>query len=278
MKGEPHETVTLDDGATLATWTRRGRAGAPHVVLLHGGPGLWDYLEPLAELIGDEATVHRYDQRGCGQSSAVAEQSMARSVADLEQLRTHWGLASWVVIGHSFGAGLALAHAAAHPDRVAVVGHLAGVGIGDWGTPFAAERRRRAAPFQDRLDELSGRDRTAAEEVEWRRLTWATDYTELTVGLAAAQGMAESPNLINYEANRALRLVDADLIAWAAATSCPVYYVHGTADPRPAANAMLLADRTPIARKRVVTDAGHVPWVEQPEQVRELLIEIVQAG
>lgn len=44
-----------------------------------------------------------------------------------------------------------------------------------------------------------------------------------------------------------------------------------------AAHTMLLADRTPIARKRVVVDAGRRPWIEQPEAVGELLIEIVRA-
>lgn len=73
-------------------------------------------------------------------------------------------------------------------------------------------------------------------------------------------------------------VADADLIGWAAATACPVYFVHGTSDPVSAAHALLLADRTPIARKRVVVDAGHRPWIEQPEAVRELLIEIVRAA
>lgn len=272
------ETITLADGARIATWTRPGPAEAPHVVLLHGGPGLWDYLEPLAGLIGDEVTTHRYDQRGCGASSPSDEQSVARSVADLDELRAHWGVDRFVPIGHSFGATLALAYAAAYPERVRVVGYVSGVGIGDWRTPFRNERRRRAEPFAARLAELSVPQRTADEEVEWRTLTWATDYADLTIGLRAASAMAHSPHVINQHANRAVSFTDADQIGWAAAVRCPVYVVHGTADPRPAANALQLADRLARPRKRVVTEAGHLPWIEQPEQLRELLAEIVQAG
>ena len=277
--GDLRVDVPLADGVRLATWKRAGRPGSPDVVLLHGGPGLWDYLKPLADLIGDEAAVYRYDQRGCGASSASAEQSMARSVADLEELRRHWGLDSMVVIGHSFGAALGLAYAATHPGRVRVLGHLSGVGIGDWHMPFAAERARRGASFAARLAELKAiGERTPEQEVEWRRLSWATDYADVEAGLAASEAMARTPHPINHAANREIRYADADLIGWAAATSCPVYFIHGTADPRPAANTMLLADRTPVARKRVVTDAGHLPWVEQPGQVRELLIELIRAG
>jgi proline iminopeptidase len=272
------ETITLSDGARLATWTRAGPVDAPHVVLLHGGPGLWDYLAPLADLLEAEATTHRYDQRGCGASTASAEQSMARSVADLDELRGHWGLDRFVLIGHSFGATLALAYAAAHPDRLSVVGYVSGVGIGDWRTPFRAEKATRAEPFAARLADLAALQRTPTEEVEWRTLTWATDYADLALGLKAAGVMAQSPHTVNQHANRTLTFTDADQIGWAAAVRCPVYVVHGTADPRPAANALLLADQLSTARKRVVTEAGHLPWVEQPDQLRELLAEIVQAG
>src|SRR5699024_9485876 len=39
-------------------------------------------------------------------------------IADIEALRTHLGIDSWVVLGASWGSTLALAYAQAHPDRV----------------------------------------------------------------------------------------------------------------------------------------------------------------
>lgn len=203
---DPVDPVTLSDGAVFATQRRPGRPGTPDVVLVPGGSGAWDALEPLAEVIGDEATIHRYRRLEREPSSGV--RSVERRVADLDELRQHWGLARMVLIGHWLGAAPALAYAAAHPERVGAVAHLCGIGLGEPDSPFA----------------------------------------------------------------------DADLIGWAAATRCPVHFIHATADARPAVHAMQLADRTPIARKRVVSDAGHLPWVEQPEQVRELLLEIVRAG
>lgn len=50
--------VRLADGAAL--WTTVSGIGPP-VVCCHGGPGLWDYLEPLASLIDDVFTVVRSD-------------------------------------------------------------------------------------------------------------------------------------------------------------------------------------------------------------------------
>ena len=51
--------VRLRDGAEL--WTAVTGTGPP-VVCLHGGPGLWDYLAPLAALIDDTFTVVRFDR------------------------------------------------------------------------------------------------------------------------------------------------------------------------------------------------------------------------
>lgn len=54
-------------GAPL--WTATSGTSPP-LVLAHGGPGMWDYLESVARMVDDLVTVHRYDQRGCGRSPA----------------------------------------------------------------------------------------------------------------------------------------------------------------------------------------------------------------
>ena len=227
------ETITLADGARIATWTRPGPAEPPHVVLLHGGPGLWDYLEPLAGLIGDEATTHRYDQRGCGASSPSDEQSVARSVADLDELRAHWGVDRFVPIGHSFGATLALAYAAAYPERVPAVGYVSGVGIGDWRTPFRNERRRRAEPFAARLAELSVPQRTAMA----RGVTSlaAPDATLLMLAFGPTrlrrlvEGVSQAEIQAAYDGWDLISLDDADTagLGWPMNTTSPKWYRLG---------------------------------------------------
>ncbi len=47
---EAEERVTVDDG--VEQWTATTGAGPAPVVLCHGGAGLWDYLDPVAELLG----------------------------------------------------------------------------------------------------------------------------------------------------------------------------------------------------------------------------------
>ncbi|MFC7622670.1 alpha/beta fold hydrolase [Microlunatus sp. GCM10028923] len=273
------ERVRLSDGVELATWRTGTATGRPPVVLLHGGPGLWDYLEPVASMIDTLAPIFRYDQRGCGRSDPSDDQSTATYIADLEQLRQAWDVPELILIGHSFGATLALAYAAEFPSRAAAVGYLAGLGTGDWRTPYRAERERRRRPYADRLAQLTGKDRTRAEEVEWRRLSWAHDYADHDHGYDLARAMAESENAINVTANREVRFDEADLVRWAGAVRCPVTFLHGDQDPRPVANVVELAGLVRRSRKRIIADAGHLPWLERPDETSELLHELItQAG
>ena len=116
------ELVETEDGTRLRTWTDGHHTELPPVLLVHGGPGMWDYLEPVARMLEAHTVVHRYDQRGCGGSDPSEDHTVARYVADIDALRRHWRHDAWVVMGHSFGATLAFTYAAAHPRHTAALG------------------------------------------------------------------------------------------------------------------------------------------------------------
>lgn len=61
-----------------------------------------------------------FDQRGCGRSTPYAdleENTTWHLVADIEKIRQHLGIETWVVFGGSWGSTLALAYAQTHPER-----------------------------------------------------------------------------------------------------------------------------------------------------------------
>ena len=49
------------------------------------------------------AEVFGYDQRASGRSTGEGPFTVATRVEDLQGLRVHWGVESWIVAGHSFG-------------------------------------------------------------------------------------------------------------------------------------------------------------------------------
>lgn len=116
---EPFGTGWLDvgDGHRLY-YEQCGNPGGAPVLFLHGGPG--SGCSPRHRRLFDpqRLRVILFDQRGCGRSlprGSVQANTSTHLVADIEQLRQQVGLERWLVVGGSWGAGLALAYAAAHP-------------------------------------------------------------------------------------------------------------------------------------------------------------------
>ena len=91
------------------------------LVFLHGGPGGGcdamhrRYFDPR------KWRIVLFDQRGCGRSRPHAElrdNTTWDLVADIERLRAHLGIDTWLVFGGSWGSTLALAYAQTFPARV----------------------------------------------------------------------------------------------------------------------------------------------------------------
>ena len=268
------EVVAVDDGCRL--WTATTGVGAP-LVLCHGGPGLWDYLSPVAAMLDDSYTVHRWDQRGSGRSSVTPPYSIERFVADLDALRSHFGYECWIVGGHSWGASLALHYALAHPRRTRALVYISGTGIGHgWRHRSQDERTRRlrADGAERRWRDLDSRERTDAEERELCILTWMTDYADMALGRAAAEAMLADGYLPNYVVNRALSaraLDEARMIERCRGLAVPILIVHGDADPRPTWALDSLVAALPDVTRVVIEGAGHAVWDEAPEAFRDSL-------
>ncbi|MEM6714359.1 MAG: prolyl aminopeptidase [Cyanobacteria bacterium P01_F01_bin.56] len=118
---EPHYTefLPVSERHTLYIEASGNPAGKP-VVFLHGGPG--GGTVPLYRQFFDphQWRIILFDQRGCGRSEPhadLAENTTWHLVADIEKIREHLGVDSWVVFGGSWGSTLALAYAQTHPDR-----------------------------------------------------------------------------------------------------------------------------------------------------------------
>lgn len=256
--------VRTDDDVGLHV---RSRGHGTPLVLCHGGPGLWDGLDDLAELLGGLFTVWTYDQRGCGRSGGrEGPYTIARFVADLDAVRRATGHERVMVGGHSWGAVLGILYAAALPERVDGVLYVAGVGI-EWPKwrpqhRNEARRRRESQPFA-----------ALAPHVDDRVIRWAIDFVDPVVGLARAREMAASGFEVNAECNSALNaevgaIPEEEWLRRCARVTVPVLAIQGERDPRPLAAVDSMLAALASARRVVLPAAGHYPWVERAQELR----------
>jgi pimeloyl-ACP methyl ester carboxylesterase len=115
-------TTTMHPVPVGDTTLARSEAGdGETVVLIHGG-FVADTMAPLAE--SPALTPFRrvlYHRRGYGESAGTTTpppQTLEEQAADVVALLDHDGIGSAHLVGHSYGAVVALVTAARHPDRV----------------------------------------------------------------------------------------------------------------------------------------------------------------
>lgn len=113
------EVIVKTNGANL--YCKIMGKGEP-LIVVHGGPGLsMDYLLPGLEPLAKDHLVIFYDQRGNGQSTGdINKQTMnlEQFVNDLSAIQRHFNLLKTSLLGHSFGAYLALKYATEYPNLI----------------------------------------------------------------------------------------------------------------------------------------------------------------
>jgi proline iminopeptidase len=113
--------MLVDVGDIRLHVTERG-TGELALLVLHGGPGLdhtmfGSYLDAL----GDRCRLLLVDERATGRSDSAPPETwgLAHHAADVEAMAGALGLERYAVLGHSYGAFIALQHAVDFPGRPA---------------------------------------------------------------------------------------------------------------------------------------------------------------
>jgi pimeloyl-ACP methyl ester carboxylesterase len=108
----------VDAGAMQLNYEVLGEGA--DVVLIHGlGANHAFWYWGAGRMLAQRARVWMYDLRGHGRSTMTAAgYTLSEMAADLLALMDHLGIARSHVVGHSYGARVALCFAGTHPERV----------------------------------------------------------------------------------------------------------------------------------------------------------------
>ncbi len=267
-------------------WCAYGPAGAPRLLVLHGGPGAdHAYLLPQLLDLTPEYELIFYDQRGGGKSKTDVPSPVTweTGVGDLARVVGELAIDPLALLGYSWGGLLALLYArdaargrvAPAPARLALIdpapasrayraqfeAEFAGR---QQGPAIQAMRAQLAASGLKERDPHSYRQRAFELSVAgyFADPTRAADLTPFRVTGRVQQSVWES-------------LGDFDLTGDLAAVRCPAIVVHGRQDPIPMASSESIA-RSLHAEFVPLEDCGHVPYVEQREQLFSALREFLR--
>ncbi|WP_233269750.1 alpha/beta fold hydrolase [Heyndrickxia camelliae] len=102
---------------------KNGADHLPKLLYLHGGPGsgCLDFTHFQASNLAKKVQLIALDQRGIGRSEGLAETdnlTLDDLVEDCEEIRKQLGIEKWSVLGHSFGAILAVLYAVRYPKAL----------------------------------------------------------------------------------------------------------------------------------------------------------------
>lgn len=271
-----HRFFRSTDGSPL--WYSTRGSGEPPVLLLPGGPGLSvEYLDPVADIVAERARAVLLEPRGTGRSAlgGDAELTISQSIRDLDALRQHLVSPRVALLGHSWGAMLAMAYAAAHPTIVSKL-----ILIAPGGPTLAF-----VAPFEARIQaRLTNGDRNDLT----RSATGAHDARGAAVEAARVRTRAyfhdrsHAMSLIDWmtaetyspEVNERL-FADAaanyDIVAALAHVGAAVEIIQGRDDVVMAVDE--IKQLLPQTRVSWLDHAGHYPWLEQRAAFRTALNE-----
>ncbi|MVA75899.1 alpha/beta fold hydrolase [Auraticoccus sp. F435] len=272
--------VTSVDGTRIAA--TRWRATGQAVVLLHAGVAdrrAWSGV--AAELAGDGLDVVAYDRRGYGDTPPAADPAAFTHVDDLVAVLDELQLDRVLLVGNSMGGALALDAALLHPQRVAGV-LLVGAavsGMTDEDTPFDWEPDAASAPLLELTED-------PAAEPDAKIAALARLWLD---GPAAPEGrVGGAARELFVAMNRRILQIgapdgagDAGVDAWArlGEVSVPVLCTYGELDvPADLPFYEETARRLGQAPVRVLSGVAHLPGLERPELVADLVREALRTA
>jgi pimeloyl-ACP methyl ester carboxylesterase len=264
-------------GTTLHGERRESRyADAPPVIALHAGVADSRSWSAMFDLLQGVPTLVAYDRRGYGASPLpdAGYDSLDDLVSVLDQITAE---PVWL-LGNSLGGQLALDLAVTHPERVAGLILLA---PGVSGAPETEFDEITALLFDAAVHAFEAGDLAGAAAIEaqiW--LDGPAAAQGRVAGAARSLALAMNTAALASDAERERLERDPGIPAWdrLERLTMPVTIACGLLDvPAVIDEGRSIADRIPGARFTELENVAHLPSLEAPERVAELVRRAVLA-
>ncbi len=244
-------TIPSIDGSKLKVRVQNSNNSKIALILCHGftGNGFGPFSDPLSDILSKKYLVCRFDFRGQGDSGgSFFDSSITRELEDLEcivqYIQQTYSPDKIILVGHSFGAAIAVLYAAEHH---AIAGVISISGEGDLKKDITIE----FSPTQHEDFEKTGK----TEVVNWSK-----------EGKLDTLGRQFLDDMKIYSTLDAIKKL-----------SCPIIFIHGSDDdvlPFERSEEMFSLAKSPKQLVKI-EDADHcfnvyAEYTKKPSKIKEL--------
>lgn len=276
-------------GASL--YARTIGQGQP-VIVLHGGPDFdHGYLLPDLDRLKDAFHLIYYDQRGRGRSAdnvRPEDVTLASDVDDVDRVRQHFRLDAPALLGHSWGAVLALEYAVRYPTHVShlILMNPAPVSTSDFALLRKAYLEKLGADMDRQREIVASAAYQAGDpeavaaryRIHFRpALKRREDYEKLMATMKAQftsqgkEGIVKARAVEDQLMRDTWQMAGYDLLPKLRTLRIPTLVITGDHDFIPVEVAEHIARSVPDAELVTIKDCGHFAYLECAGEVRNLL-------
>jgi pimeloyl-ACP methyl ester carboxylesterase len=262
-----------------------GNAGAPPLLLVHGGRDHCRSWDGIARALAPHFHVIAPDLRGHGDSDWTKGGSYALTeyVYDLSRLTRHVGAQQVAIVGHSMGGMVGLIYAGTFPAEVSALVVLDGVTVMPNETSAAAHER--IAKYASQLEKLEAREprryRTIEEAAAQMRAYNKRLTGELALHLARFGARRNDDGTYSWKFDRYQRaraphrLSPDDHVSLWRRITCPVLLLHAQESFLQSSETAGLTKYFQKARSETISGAGHWLQHDKPEEVLRAMREFL---
>lgn len=286
-----NDPATIEEGYVEVDGGRlffKSMGSGDPIIVLHGGPG-FDHRQflPYIWQLAEHHKVILFDQRGTGLSSGpvdVESISIDTFIADIEAVRSAFGIDRMNLLGHSWGGILAMHYGIRHPERLKTLilcsTAASFASFGEMRENYEAHRRPEDAAELQRIyssDEFQSGDPDAVERF-WR-VYFKPYFADQS--MVSRLDLEFTDNTIKNGGRVAELLLGSvgefDLHADLQVIDCPTLIIHGDEDPMPVKFAELIHDSIEGSELVVVEGAGHWLFVDRTEAFTSAVVSFLEA-
>ncbi|MCG8383227.1 MAG: alpha/beta hydrolase [Gammaproteobacteria bacterium] len=249
-----------------------GTPGKPAVVLIHGlgdeAATSWDTTTTYLE---KDYAIFKFDLPGFRRSSKANELYSPENYTKLIRFLTQkYVPPPFHLVGHSMGGAIALNYVATHPDDVKTLtlanpaGILHRLAYSKFLVPLGIDFMTNGSlPGKDRLSQFAGKIMSSLDQ----RLPVNLEAM-MPLPVFRAQVLGGNPNTI-----AAMALVLHDFSQIPEQVKAPTLIVWGENDSiAPVRTGYVLNALIPNSQLEIISDAGHIPFVEAPRKFHQFLL------